>query len=358
MKQRYKQVYSAQQLPIFQNRMFRTRDEAINSVKGDVELVQDLETGLIFNQAFKPELMEYDVDYQNEQAVSLVFQEHLSKVAKIVERHFSGYSLIEVGCGKGHFLEQLQAAGFDITGLDPTYEGSNASIIKEFFTSATGIEADGIVLRHVLEHVQSPVDFLFELLTANGGSGKIYIEVPCFDWICNHRAWFDIFYEHVNYFSLADFYRMFEVVFEAGYTFNGQYLFVVADLSTIRKPVFNSLEAIDFPRTFLDTVALYAADLRARQNDPNTMSAIWGGASKGVIFALYMMRAGAEIDFVIDINEAKQGKFLAVTGLRVWSPEEAMTQLSPGTNIYVMNANYLNEIREITGTGFNLIAIE
>ena len=117
-----------------------------------------------------------------------------------MRRHFAGKSLLEVGCGKGLFLERLLAAGFDVTGLDPTYEGSNPRVIREFFTPEVGIRAEGIVLRHVLEHVQDPVAFLAGLREANGGRGTIYIEVPCLDWIASHHAWFDIFYEHVNYF--------------------------------------------------------------------------------------------------------------------------------------------------------------
>jgi hypothetical protein len=93
----------------------------------------------------------------------------------------------------------LVATGFDnVVGCDPTYEGTNPRVIKRNFAAELGIRADAIVLRHVLEHIQDPVDFLRQLKDANGGQGRIYIEVPCFDWICRHRAWFDIFYEHVN----------------------------------------------------------------------------------------------------------------------------------------------------------------
>src|SRR3546814_9608010 len=62
---------------------------------------------------------------------------------------------------------------------------------------------------------------------------QIYIEVPCFDWIVEHSAWFDVFYEHVNYFRLADLRAMFGTVHEAGHLFGGQYLYIVADLSTL-----------------------------------------------------------------------------------------------------------------------------
>ena len=141
---RYREIYRAEQLPVFQNRMFPSEQDAKNCIKGDVVLVQDLKTGLIFNQAFRPELMQYDSDYQNEQAVSEVFQEHLKKVTDTVQQHFRDQSLIEVGCGKGHLLEQLQGLGFNITGLDPTYEGSNPAVFKEYFSPKIGLRADGI----------------------------------------------------------------------------------------------------------------------------------------------------------------------------------------------------------------------
>ncbi len=191
--------------------------------------------------------MQYDADYQNEQAESVVFQRHLEQMSNLVVKHFHGDSLLEVGCGKGRFLELLQELGFDINGVDPTYEGSNPAVIKEYFTPALGVRADGIVLRHVLEHVKDPVGFLSNIRDANGGTGKIYIEVPCFDWICAHRSWFDIFYEHVNYFRLSDFSRMFGVVHEAGHAFGGQYLYIVADLATIRSPKCDAADQVEFP---------------------------------------------------------------------------------------------------------------
>jgi SAM-dependent methyltransferase len=355
---RYRELYRAMELPVFQNKMFHSRQAARACAKGDVVLVQDLETGLIYNRAFKPELMKYDADYQNEQAESAVFQSHLRKMSEVVVKHFRGISLLEVGCGKGRFLEQLQDIGFEITGLDPAYEGSNPSVIKEYFTPALGLRAEGIILRHVLEHVQDPVAFLSSIRDANGGSGKIYIEVPCFDWICTHRSWVDIFYEHVNYFRLSDFYRMFGVVYEAGHTFGGQYLYVVADVATIRSPAYDATDVIDFPKEFLGPVNQYADRVKRQSADQELPPGIWGAASKGVIFSLFMQRAGARIDVVIDINPAKQGKYLAATGLRVQSPEEAMGRLTSGADLFVMNGNYLKEIQELTGHQFNYLLVE
>lgn len=351
---RYQEVYKAEKLPVFQNRMFSTESEAKKCIKGDMILVQDLETGLIFNQAFKAEIMQYDSEYQNEQAVSKVFQEHLDRVKEIIQRNFNGQSLIEVGCGKGHFLEVLQKSGFNIYGIDPTYEGSNPAIIKDFFTSDMGIQGDGIILRHVLEHVPNPVEFCSKIRDANGG-GKIYIEVPCFDWILKHRAWFDIFYEHVNYFRMSDFQRMFGTIYEFGHTFGEQYLYLVADLNTLRIPVKDPDDAIDLPEDFLDGVNRYANHLNSK---PLPNAAVWGGASKGVIFSLFMQRFGANINLVIDINPAKQWKYLPGTGIQVYPPEEAMKHLAYGADIFVMNSNYLSEIIDLTNNQYNYLTVD
>lgn len=350
-----RELYRVEGLPVFQNRMFANAEAARNCAKGDMVLVQDLETGLIYNQAFQPELMQYDADYQNEQAVSSVFRSHLEEVSGIVARHFHGQELIEVGCGKGYFLEHLDRQGFRVTGLDPTYEGNSPNVVKAYFTPEIGLSADGIILRHVLEHVQNPVDFLRHIRDSNGGKGRIYIEVPCFDWICHRRAWFDIFYEHVNYFRLEDFLRMFGTVHEAGHVFGGQYLYIVADLATLREPRLEVDAVFNFPADFLDTMERYASTIKSQAGVP---TAIWGGASKGVIFALYMRRAGADIDYVIDINPAKQGKYLGATGLLVSSPEAVTALLKPGVNLFVMNSNYLPEIRQMTDNKFNYLTVD
>jgi len=41
---RYREIYRAGQLPVSQNRMFHSEQEAKNCIKGDVVLGQDLET--------------------------------------------------------------------------------------------------------------------------------------------------------------------------------------------------------------------------------------------------------------------------------------------------------------------------
>jgi hypothetical protein len=347
-------LFTAERLPVLQNRTFATAAEALASPTGDVVLQQDERTGIVSNRAFDASLLSYDGDYQNEQAGSAVFRRHLDEVTAILGRHFKGHGLLEIGCGKGYFLDQLAQRGYDIRGMDPAYEGDNPRIARAPFTAGCGApRADGIVLRHVLEHMAAPVDFLADITDANGGRGGIYIEVPSLEWIMAHRAWFDVFYEHVNYFTLADFGRMFGRIHEQGSVFGGQYLYVVADLSTLRRPR-GGFERIVFPADFMAGVERAARLARAHAG----RSAIWGGSSKGVIFSTYLQRRSVAIDFAIDINPAKQRRFLPCTGLEVCSPEDAARRLEPADNVFVMNSNYLDEIRSQSGNAYTYITVD
>jgi hypothetical protein len=328
-------LYAQTGFPLFQNRTYGTAADAISCESGDIDLGQDAATGIVINRAFDAARLIYDTDYNNEQSFSAPFRAHMEAVADLIEAHLGTRSLIEVGCGKGAFLESMAARGAEISGFDPAYEGSNSLIRKAYFSPDMGMTGEGLILRHVLEHIPDPVDFLGQLAGANGGRGLIYIEVPCLDWILTNRAWFDIFYEHVNYFRLEDFQRMFGRVLVGERRFGGQYLSVIADLATLRGPEPGA--AVAWPEDF-------AAKLT--QGAPGGM--VWGGASKGVIFSLLRQRAGLPVDGVIDINPAKQTRFLPGSGLEVMSPATAMALLPDGASIYVMNPNYLAEVQAMT----------
>lgn len=346
---RSRELYRIGGLPLFQNRTYANREEARGCPRGDMRLVEDLETGLIYNADFDPNGMVYDESYQNEQAMSPMFAGHLEQMAQMTGELLGREALLEIGCGKGHFLDMLVERGMDVSGVDPTFEGDHPRVIKEYFSSDLGMRGKGLILRHVLEHIQDPFAFLDMVRKANGNSGRIYIEVPCFDWICAQRNWFDVFYEHVNYFRLSDFQRMFGVVHVKKHVFGDQYLCVVAELSSLRKPEYDDADRARFPGDFTSNMPQASSGMAG--------GIVWGGASKGVLFALLSERAGRPIEAVIDINPAKQGRFLPVTGVKVGDPKDVLPNLVDGTTIYVMNPNYLSEIRQMSGHRFSYVGV-
>jgi len=334
------ELYRMESVPVCQNRVYATAAVARACLLGDLVLAQDAATGLVANRAYDPARLAYDADYQNEQACSSTFRGHLAEVQAILARHLTGRRLVEVGCGKGVFLEQLRGACYDVTGFDPTYEGDSPHIRREFFRPGIGFRADGIVLRHVLEHVPDPVAFLASL---------IYIEVPCLDWILTRRTWFDIFYEHVNYFRASDFHRLFGRLREADHLFHGQYLYAVADLASLRTPIAGPSDIVAWPADFL--ASLHACVARQSGGRPEAR-AVWGAAAKGATFLHLLHRAGIDFAGVCDINPAKHGRYLAGSGYRVSPPAELLRTLPDGAEISVMNANYFDEIVRQGGARF------
>ena len=60
----------------------------------------------------------------------------------------------------------------------------------------------------------------------------------------------------------------------------------------------------------------------------------------------------------MDINPFKQGRYIAGTGLCVMSPEQGMALLQKGSTIYVMNSNYLAEIKKMSNNVYNYVSVD
>jgi hypothetical protein len=293
-------ILEAYGYPTFQNVLYETREEAVMCPKGDIELVQDKSSGLIYNEKFSD--IAYDSNYHNEQEYSPFFRKHLVEVSEIVERAIGKCNLLEIGSGKGYFLEKLLSRGLDIEGMDPCYDGNNQKIKKSYYEANGNKTYDGIILRHVLEHIQNPYEFLADIKEHNKNKGFFYIEVPCFDWINENCMFTDIFYEHVNYFRMLDFRNMFDEIVDAGKLFGGQYLYVVAKVSSLKKPT--RTDNFELNKDFWKKLHEY----RTFITNLKKSVIIWGCASKGVIFSVLLGKLCEKIYHFIDINPNRQNK--------------------------------------------------
>src|SRR5258706_4256309 len=187
-------VFSQSNVPLFQNKVYPTSELALVAEKGEVELVQSLISGFVFNKAFTPHIMNYDVLYQNEQSNSAFFKNHLLNVLHLLKSFgIESKKVVEIGCGKGVFFDMMLSESIDCWGYDPTYEGNNERIKKEYFDETKKeVAADVIIMRHTLEHITRPFSFLHTIAKANDYKGFLFVEVPTFDWIVKKNAFWDI----------------------------------------------------------------------------------------------------------------------------------------------------------------------
>lgn len=309
--------------------------------------------GLVENHAFDPTLLTYDKSYQNNQSVSGVFLDHMRAMYRLIaSRYPKGATLVEVGCGKGRFLDLVKAAGhFAYQGYDAAYEGDDPNIHDRYVTAEDRIAADIVVLRHTLEHIRRPHVFLAELRQAFGDA-DILIEVPDFDWIEQGQVLFDFSYEHVNYFTASALAALFAEHHRQGACFGGQYQYLLAPLRALR-PGFADEARSDahwdaYPlQPFFES---FRAQTAALDLPPDGRVWVWGGATKGVLFLHHLQRLDpslfARIAGVVDANPKKQNGYTASSKLRIRAPEDFARGALDGDSVIVMNPNYAPEITD------------
>lgn len=77
---------------------------------------------------------------------------------------------------------------------------------------------------------------------------------------------------------------MFGTILESGHLFGVQYLYLLADLSTLREPNATANDFVEFPKDFLRSV--HECATLSKQSGNGKHIAAWNAASKGVIFSL------------------------------------------------------------------------
>ena len=361
-------LLTVEDCPVFQNKVYATQAQALAAVTHVLDVRLCCGCGFVFNSQFDYSLMEYDASYQNEQSGSVCFDRYTDSLVEMLSPFTeNNATVVEIGCGKGTFLEKLRKAGVNVRGFDPAYEGDNPAITRDYFgPKYSDIHADVIILRHTLEHVPAPLDFLHVIAQANRCHGKVFIEVPSLDWILEKRAFYDFSYEHCNYFYDAVLKSLFSDCLLHRRTLGSQYQVILADLATLKKDVCGQLPCAS-DDSFSKT-AIVAAFERLRKAfnayaallDPHRDGNVflWGAGAKGANFANFFDPENRKITALVDINPRKQGRFVGGSGHRVISPGELLSAYGSGV-IFIMNSVYAAEIRSrVSSANFSLCAVE
>lgn len=345
-----KNTHSILSIPAVPNTPLVSIDD--ESYYGSLLLRKSLNLNFVENAVFVLNEKMYNENYQNSQAFSIRFQKHMQDVIEIIKNNVKyNAKIVEVGCGKGDFFSLLEkTCSFELTGYDAAYEGGNPNIFKRFLSKSDVLNADLIVLRHVLEHIPQPHLFI-QLLKSIFNTAKIYIEVPNFDWIIKNQAFFDITYEHVNYFSKESLSKMFSgKLFDSGLLFDDQYQYVVSDVNHISDQFLNEYsnglwESINFYELFpslMDKISSIDSLLFNKRR-----GYLWGAATKGCMFlshCSHLNKVLNKIDFAIDINPNKVGKFLPGSRVMIKTKEDFFQAATDQDLLIISNPIYLDEI--------------
>lgn len=359
-------------VPVFCNVLRDSRQKAVRAESGDIELVFCHTCAHVFNAGFEASRVQYSPQYDNTLDYSPTFQKYTRELAQRLVRAYQlqGKDIIEIGCGQGDFLRLLAETGQNrCLGFDPSYdsrqdesESSNhqVSIIQDYYSEQYAQHrADFLVCRQVLEHIKKPAAFLKMIQSAGAGRADpvIFAEVPNAMYTLKELGIWDLIYEHCSYFTELSLSRLFV---EAGLdplsiekAFGGQYLCIEGrPAAPNRRPDPVALElslsevkndAAAFAANYRHTISEWGKML-TEIDRAGARAVVWGAGSKGITF-LNVLPGAAAIDFVIDINPHKQGRYVPGTGQQVVSPER-LTDICPDV-IIVMNPLYLAEIAKM-----------
>lgn len=340
-------------------------EEAKNYPKGDIELGYCRDCEFISNRAFDPALTEYSSRYEETQAFSETFNRfHRTLARDLVERHqLKNKRIIEIGCGKGEFLELLcelgenEGVGFDL-GFDPgRLQGrptAGIEFVRDFFSEAySHYLSDFVCCKMTLEHISDTRNFV-EVTRRSIGDRRdtvVFFQVPNADRILTQCAFEDIYYEHCSYFTSSSLAGLFE---RCGFRvldvrFGEQYLSVEAvPVESARRVPYcvkrRSVQAkvADFS-TRMIAKRRHWNEVVGKALDDGKRIALWGAGSKAVSF-LHTIDRGVEIPLAVDINPHRQGHFMAGTAQRIVGPQAL--EITPPDLIIVMNRIYLDEVRQ------------
>ena len=314
-------------------------------------------------------LVDYSPAYDNSQHFSSTFQAYAKRLVDrlVTTYNLNDVSVVDIGCGRGDLLSLLARRGGNRGfGFDPSFDPSAGSlsaigvdISQQYFTRehATDISPALVCCRHVLEHVFDPIKFLSamrETLSVDRAP-ILYLEVPNGEHQLRNAGIWDYIYEHYSYFSrhslqIALRKAGFEIL-RIEEDFGGGFL--CADVrpshaSTVVRRTADPQKSGDDFRHSSDGLRRKLAhwnDWAAALRDAGRSATVWGAGSKGVMFVnLLGLQAPDPIEFVIDQNPGKHGRYLACCGLVVSGPDR-LTESSVD-ELVVMNEIYLPEIRD------------
>jgi SAM-dependent methyltransferase len=362
-------VYGIDNIPVHSTIQLAGHAQALAFPTGNLKLGYCPACAFLGNTLYDPHVQAYSTQCEESQHVSPTFNKFARILAaRWIDRYgLRNKTILEVGCGKGEFLGLMCELGDNKgIGIDPSYQpartppkmAAKMRFIQDLYSEKyTSIDADCIMCRHTLEHIGQTHEFIAMIRRAIGNRKDITVlfELPDAVRVLKEPAFWDIYYEHCSYFSPGSLARVFRAnnfdLLELERDYGDQYLLLAAKPADV--PTQPSLPLEDDLAEMAQTVATFEKTvgpaiqswknmiLTAKEKGEKVV--IWSALSKAVAF-LTTLKIGNAIEFAVDINPQRHGKFLPITGQQIMAPE-FLCEYRPD-HVILMNPIYTAEVQK------------
>lgn len=295
--------------------------------------------GHVFNVAFEYSRVPYEQDSNLMYNCAVRWQEHLRRVARLLGEQYglAGRTLVDIGCGDGLFFKLFGAEfpGTRLIGFEPGKEAEQArrhglEVYRDYFQPERDLKRlrpDGLVCRHVLEHLEDPRDFVAAIAYWSNRYGLqplFLAEVPRIDRALAERRLTDFLYEHVSNFSALSLRMMFETagyeVIEVRSCYGDEVAVALARPQRMAQlePIRRGAEA--FRLGIAEQRAVVRSQLE-RLLASGRRVAFWGATGKGAAFLNALELSAERFPLVVDSDPNKLGRYVPGTGQKIRSPQ-------------------------------------